>query len=68
MKLPAIAVIAAIAFSAPVLAGCQSVKSEHLDLGAGKMATGMHYAAPKAIMDVELVERGNQLTLILSQP
>ena len=68
MKLPAIAAIAAIAFSTPVLAGCQSVKSEHLDLGAGKMATGMHYAAPKAIMDVELIERANQLTLILSQP
>ena len=63
MKLRGVAALAVVALGA-----CQSVKSDHVDLGSGAMATGLHYAAPKAIMDVELVERGNQLTLILSQP
>ena len=50
------------------LAACQSVKSQHVDYGAGPMASGMQYAAPKAVMKVELIASGGALGLYISQP
>ncbi len=50
------------------LAACQSVHSSHVDYGAGPMANGLHYAAPKAVMKVELIASGGALGLYISQP
>ena len=50
------------------LAACQSVHSQHVDYGAGPMASGLHYAAPKAVMKVELIASGGALGLYISQP
>ena len=58
----------AIALSALSLGACQSVKSDHVDLGSSKVAYGLHYAAPKALVRVELVERDGELLLGVSQP
>ncbi len=50
------------------LTACQSVHSQHVDYGAGPMASGLHYAAPKAVMKVELIASGGALGLYISQP
>ena len=50
------------------LTACQSVHSQHVDYGAGAMANGLHYAAPKAVMKVELIASGGALGLYISQP
>lgn len=50
------------------LAACQSVRSQHVDYGAGSMASGLQYAAPKAVMKVELIASGGALGLYISQP
>lgn len=50
------------------LASCQSVRSSHVDYGAGPMASGLQYAAPKAVMKVELIASGGALGLYISQP
>lgn len=60
--------LAALGLSTLGLGGCQSVTSDHVDLGSGKIARGLQYAAPKALMRVELVERGGELYLGVSQP
>lgn len=50
------------------LASCQSVTSHHVDYGAGPMASGLQYAAPKAVMKVELIASNGALGLYISQP
>lgn len=50
------------------LAACQSVHSQHVDYGTGPMASGLQYAAPKAVMKVELIASGGALGLYISQP
>jgi hypothetical protein len=63
---PAAMAIAALGASA--LGGCQSVSSDHVDLGSSRIAHGLQYAAPKALVRVELVERNGELLLGVSQP
>ena len=50
------------------LAACQSVRSSHVDYGAGAMASGLQYAAPKAVIKVELIAGAGTLGLCISQP
>lgn len=56
------------AFAVAFLASCQSVQSRHVDYGAGPMASGLQYAAPKAVMKVELIASNGALGLYISQP
>ena len=50
------------------LAACQTIQSRHVDFAEGGMANGLHYAAPKAVMKVELVANNGALNLYISQP
>ena len=50
------------------LASCQTIQSRHVNLESGGMANGLHYAAPKALMKVELVAENSELKLYISQP
>ena len=54
--------------AAMTLASCQTIQSRHVDLDSGGMANGLHYAAPKALMKVELVAVAGELKLYISQP
>ncbi|MEO0981571.1 MAG: hypothetical protein AAFX03_02835 [Pseudomonadota bacterium] len=57
----------AAAFGA-ALAGCISVKSDYVDYSSGDRARGLHYAAPKGVIRVELLEQGGELFLAVSEP
>lgn len=55
------------------LTACQSVTSRHVDFNSGRVASGLHYSAPKAVMRVELFaigQSGNraELYLAISRP
>lgn len=50
------------------LASCQTIQSRHVNLESGGVANGLHYAAPKALMKVELVAVNGELKLYISQP
>lgn len=50
------------------LTACQSVSSRHVDFASGEVADGLQYAVPKALMTVELVASGVEMTLNVSQP
>ncbi len=50
------------------LASCQSVESRHVDFGSNATPNGLHYAAPKALMTVELIEQDGQFSLGVSRP
>lgn len=56
------------ALMATMLASCQTIQSRHVDFENGGMANGLHYAAPKAVMKVELVAVEGELKLYISQP
>jgi hypothetical protein len=60
--------IAAALLAAAGLAACQSFQSRHVDLGADEIATGLHYAVPKALMTVELRQEQGKLWLGVSRP
>lgn len=63
-----LAALAIACLGATTLASCQSVQSRHVDYGAGPMASGLQYAAPKAVMKVELIASNGALGLYISQP
>ena len=56
------------ALAALGLVGCQSVQSEHVDFSSGRMYQGLHYALPKALVTVEMLEDNNVLYLGVSRP
>lgn len=51
---------AAICLAGLGLAGCQSMVSRHVDYGSGAVTTGIQYAAPKAMLRVELFAVGRE--------
>jgi hypothetical protein len=56
------------ALLALALGACQAMRSEPVEYGAGGVANGLQYAAPKALMQVELIDRAGELILGVSQP
>lgn len=56
------------ALAALGLAACQSVQSEHVDFSSGRMYQGLHYALPKALVTVEMLEDRGVLYLGVSRP
>lgn len=56
------------ALAALGLAGCQSVQSEHVDFSSGRIYQGLHYALPKALVTVEMLEDQGVLYLGVSRP
>lgn len=51
------------------LGGCAAVQSERYDpRDTSEVRTGMHYALPKALFHIGLMERGNTLIVLVSEP
>ncbi len=50
------------------LAGCVAVSSTGLDYGARSLPEGLHYAAPKGLIRVELIETSGEFLLAVSEP
>ncbi|MEL6258527.1 MAG: hypothetical protein AAFQ67_05685, partial [Pseudomonadota bacterium] len=50
------------------LTGCISAKSSHVDYAKRNLPEGMHYAAPKGLLRLELWESAGELFLAVSDP
>jgi hypothetical protein len=60
------AIVAALALAG--LTACQSVTSRHVDFTSREVFDGLQYAAPKALMTVELRALGAEVFLTIGQP
>lgn len=51
------------------LGGCAAIHSERFDpRDTSEVRTGMHYALPKALFQIGLMERGDNLIVLVSEP
>jgi hypothetical protein len=68
--MPSIKALASIAPLAALCAtGCAALKSTPVDLSDGHaVRSGLHYALPKGLFRIELIRRGDELRVAISEP